>query len=148
MQGRVKPGTPLEKTPSGKAILGGLQIIQINTEAYKEMLWWRIQKTNEDPTEANAWFIHCETQDNIINQICSEELRRNRTGGTEWHQIRRDNHILDCEILCLAAVDYELFGGLRVAQYQKAKEKMQQNKPAPSRTEPRQHQENPIMRRY
>lgn len=160
---KIKFGTPLERTPSGKPIPGGLQIIHVNTEAFKEALWWRIDKTNEDHTQPGCWFVHCETTEGIAGQIAAEEKRRTRNGGIEWVKVKRENHMLDCEILCLVAVDFELRGGIRPLQMRRImrlREKRVQEqaaqiqeanppKPQPTRRNPHlSDTRNPYIRRF
>jgi phage terminase large subunit GpA-like protein len=135
----IKVGVPLEKFPSGKPIPGGLQIVQINTDSFKDTLWSRIDKTIKDKTLPRSWFVHGETPEYVFDQICAEEKRRNKDGSAEWVQIRPDNHMLDLECLCLAATDFELFGGIRPLQVQRAQEKRKISRPAPTQeVKPRQ----------
>lgn len=135
MPTKIKVGQPLEKTPSGKPIPGGIRIIQINTQAFKDALWWRIEKA---PTaEPGAWWLHNETPAYFVNHIVAEEKRRTKTGAVEWVVVSKDNHLLDCEVLCLACVDPEFFGGLRPLQFQqqqqakKTEQKQKQQQPNP-----------------
>jgi hypothetical protein len=56
---------------------------------------------NEEP-----WLtLHAETGIDYAQQVLAEELRRRRTGKLEWIQVRRDNHLLDCENLAAACAD-------------------------------------------
>lgn len=112
MATKMHIGKPIEKMPSGKPIPGGLQIVQINTDAMKEALWWRINTTNEAPGPG-AWHLHQDTEEWVCRQITAEEKRRDKSGTIEWFQVRRDNHLLDCEVICLCLVDPEFYGGLR-----------------------------------
>lgn len=112
MATKMHIGKPIERMPSGKPIPGGLQIVQINTDAMKEALWWRINTTNEAPGPG-AWHLHQDTEEWVCRQITAEEKRRDKSGMIEWFQVRRDNHLLDCEIICLCLVDPEFYGGLR-----------------------------------
>lgn len=111
MANKIKIGQPIEKTPSGKAIPGGLRIVQINTQAFKDALWWRIEKTAD--AEPGSWYLHLDTPEWALKHITAEEKRIDRNGRADWHQIKKDNHLLDCEVLCLACVDAEFWGGVR-----------------------------------
>jgi phage terminase large subunit GpA-like protein len=113
MATKIRIGAPIEKTPSGKPIPGGLRIVQINTDALKDALWFKIERTNESPELPGNWWIHRDTEQGYLKQICAEEKRRDRKGGTSWHRTNKDNHYLDVETLILAAVDPEFWGGIR-----------------------------------
>jgi len=126
MPSKIKIGKPIEKMPSGKPISGGVQIVMVNTDVMKDELWDRIQRTlkmvspseeiaNNIPQkrEPGAWWLHAETPEWVVRQITAEEKRIEK-GVSEWAPIRKDNHLLDCECLCLAAADPEFWGGVRV----------------------------------
>jgi phage terminase large subunit GpA-like protein len=143
MAGKIKIGASIEKTPSGKPIPGGLRIAQINTQAFKDALWWRIEKT--ETGEPGAWYLHLDTPDWALNQIAAEEKRIDRNGVAEWHQVKKDNHLLDCEVLCLACVDAEFWGGLRGVKMQQARQQVTQQRTQPAQ---KQHRVNPYVEEY
>lgn len=109
LAGRISPGKPLDRTPSGKAIPGGLQIILLDTEKLKESLHYRLKQASEHmPMGA---YLHRETGQDYANHILAEEKRRDRRGVESWVQVRRENHLLDCEVIALALADPEWPGG-------------------------------------
>jgi len=126
MVGKIKIGAAIERTPSGKPIPGGLRIAQINTQAFKDALWWRIEKAESG--EPGAWYLHLDTPEWVLKQITAEEKRVDRSGATDWHQVRKDNHLLDCEVLCLACVDAEFWGGIRGIKAQQARQAIAQQR--------------------
>lgn len=114
MATKINIGKPIERMPSGKPIVGGIQIVQINTDVMKEALWWRIDNTKE--AGPGSWYLHEETPEWVARQITAEEKRRDLKGVVVWHPVRRDNHLLDCEAICLALVDPEFWGGVRAVR--------------------------------
>lgn len=112
LAGKLSIGKPLDKTPSGKPLPGGLQIISLDTGKLKDAFWWRISQAKDQT--AGAAYLPEDIDEQYMTQIKAEEKRRDRHGREEWHRIRRDNHMLDCEMMQMAAVDPELFGGIRI----------------------------------
>lgn len=120
MPTKLKIGAPIEKTPSGKPIPGGMRIIQINTQAFKDALWWRIiEKTPNG--EPGSWYLHNATPAYFVKHLTAEEKRIGKDGVATWTRIRKDNHILDCETLCLACFDAEFWGGTKPIKARQAK---------------------------
>ena len=113
LQGNVLLGTPIDRTPSGKP-MPSLQIVSIDTDKMKDALWYRFDQAKEHAPQGA--YIHSETGPEWFKHITAEEKRRDRDGSTYWHPIRRDNHLLDCEVYAFAAVDWGLLGGLRPFQ--------------------------------
>jgi len=107
--GRVHIGKALDKTPSGKALPGGLQIILLNTDALKDAYHYRINQAHEDAVQAA--YLHAGTGIDYAQQIMAEEKRINDKGLEEWVQIKADNHLLDAEIAAHACADPEWIGG-------------------------------------
>jgi phage terminase large subunit GpA-like protein len=129
MQGLVKLGAPLEKTPSGKTLAGApIQIVSVDTDKAKDGLWWRMGLVGT--SEPGAAYLHSETGDDYAKQITAERKRTNRKGEIEWVRIRPDNHYLDCEGLCFAAVDPGLLGGI-LALPRPKKAEPEEKKPKP-----------------
>lgn len=94
-----------------RPIPGGLILFHINTDAFKEIIHYRLQVEDD---AAQSFYLHSETDMDYARQITAEEKRRNKKGQVEWHQTRTDNHYLDCEVYCAAAADVEFMGGLRI----------------------------------
>ena len=110
LAGKLSIGKPLDKTPSGKPLHGGLQIISLDTGKLKDVFWWRTSQAKE--RAVGSAYLPEDIAEEYARQIMAEEKRRDRHGREEWHRIRKDNHLLDCEMMQMAAVDPELFGGL------------------------------------
>lgn len=113
MPTKIKIGAPIDKTPSGKPIKGGIKIVQINTDAFKDLFWWRVGLGAE--REPQGLYFHSSTADYVFKHYLAEEKRIDKNGKSDWVQIKKDNHLLDCEVLCLACIDPEFFGGIRAA---------------------------------
>lgn len=111
MPNRIKIGAPLDKTPSGKPIPGGLQIVQINTDVFKDLIWWRIEKAKK--LEPGGMYFHNSTPEYLFDHLLAEEKRKDKNGKEDWIATRKDNHLFDCEVLCLACVDNEFYGGVK-----------------------------------
>ena len=105
--------TILDKLPNGKKIPGGLVLYLINTEAFKEIIHYRLYL---GPKENGAFFVHQETTEEYFQQLLSEYKRKNmRTAKVEWvKKTGAENHLLDAEVYCAATVDAEWEGGLRM----------------------------------
>lgn len=110
LPGKIKIGKPLDKTPSGKPLKTGLQIIQLDTDELKDMYHDRIRVAIEGG-QVRAAYLHKDTGDDYSRQILAEEKRLNEKGGQEWFQLRADNHLLDCEIMAMACAEPEWPGG-------------------------------------
>lgn len=115
MSNKINVGKPLDKTPSGKPMPGGIQIVQINTDVFKDNFWWRVEKAKT--FEPGGLYFHIKTPDWVFAHLLAEEKRINKNGGSDWVAIKKDNHIFDCEVLCLACVDKEFFGGVEAVDY-------------------------------
>jgi phage terminase large subunit GpA-like protein len=108
----VKVGQPIDKTPSGKSLEGGLSIATIDTGAAKDAVFFRLGQAvaGEDIQPA---YLHKQTGPDYARQITAEEKRLNEKGVKEWVRIRPDNHLLDCECIALAIAEPEMsFGGI------------------------------------
>ena len=128
LQGNVLLGSPIDKTPSGKP-MPSLQIVSIDTDKLKDALWYRLDQAKDHAPQAA--YINRETPDFWLRHLTAEEKRRNRDGTMEWVQVRRDNHLLDCEVYALASVDWGLLGGLRPFQVRPPEPPKQQAHKAP-----------------
>jgi phage terminase large subunit GpA-like protein len=106
---RFKVGEPLMQTPSGKALPQWFRIITIDTDVMKDYFHYGLdQAISQGP---NALYLHAETGEDYIKQITAEEKRINRRGVAEWVKLRRDNHILDGEILAISLAQPQWVGG-------------------------------------
>lgn len=109
LAGKCHAGKPLDKTPSGKPLPGGLQIIRIDTDQAKDMVYYRLGQAAKQGTYAA--YLHSKTGIDYARQITAEEKERQKNGAVTWVEKRKDNHLLDCEVLAHMVVDPEWPGG-------------------------------------
>jgi len=103
-------GKPRERTPSGKVLKGGLQIISLNTERLKDNLHYRLGLAMQK--EPGGAYLHSGTDEQYVKHIMAEEKRINDKGVQAWVKIgSRRNDLLDGECLAAACVDPEWPGG-------------------------------------
>lgn len=103
-------GKPRERTPSGKALPGGLQIISLNTERLKDNFHYRLGLAVKK--EPGGAYLHSKTDEQYIKHIMAEEKRVNDKGVQAWVKIgSRRNDLLDSECMAAACVDPEFPGG-------------------------------------
>jgi terminase, large subunit len=127
--GRAYAGNPLLKTPSGRPIPGGLQLMFIDTHKMKDVCHFRLGRaieTNSSEAEGGvfhqAGFLHSKTGADYASQILAEEKRRDvKRGTSSWVKVAsRPNHLLDCEVITHVLADSEWPGGgvnlLRIPQ--------------------------------
>src|SRR5574343_74954 len=109
LSSRIHLGKPLDKTPSGKPIPGGLQIVMLDTSKLKDLFHYRLQAARE--REPGGAYLHADVDEVYVRHITAEEKRRDRKGNETWEKVGRRNDLLDCEVGCLALVDPEWPGG-------------------------------------
>lgn len=144
MTTRIKAGRPIEKTPSGKAIPGGLQIVTLDTGQLKDVYHYRLRKAVDGAGEYQAAYLHSGVGEDYARQIQAEEKQIDRRGLEQWVQTGRDNHLLDCEVYCHALVDPEWpAGGL---QLYRAPARRDARRPAAKRENPYTNGSNPFAR--
>ena len=107
----LKIGKPIDKTPAGKPFPGGMQIIYIDTLQSKDAFFWHLDKAKLG--ETGAFYLHKGIDEAFARQITAEEKRKDRKGIEYYHQLRRDNHALDCCSYLFASVSPEFYGGLK-----------------------------------
>jgi phage terminase large subunit GpA-like protein len=125
---KVKDPTYLEKMPrSRKPIPGGLELRLVNTDYFKELIHWRLERKED---ESQQFFLHKNTTEEYVKQLLAEELRRGKGNKREWKRIRRDNHYLDCEVYAAACVHMEWTPSFSMmsSYLQKEKEKQEVQK--------------------
>jgi phage terminase large subunit GpA-like protein len=103
----------LDRFPrSNKPIPGGLELRTLDTEAFKDLLHWRLGRKKD---ESQRFSLHGETGMDYVKQFLAEEKRRERkTRRVRWTQIRRDNHLLDCEVYAAACADSSWMPNLKM----------------------------------
>jgi len=106
----VNVGQPIDRTPSGKPLPGGLSIATLDTGKLKDAFYFRIGQAvaGEDIQPA---FLHKQTGNDYARQITAEEKRLNEKQIKEWIRVRPDNHLLDAETIALAMAEPEMQGG-------------------------------------
>ena len=106
-QARVKR-SQVDKLPgSNKPLIGGLVLYMLDTIGLKDAWFWRLSQDSSQPV-----YFHQTTTDDFFDQLTSEEKRRDKRGVEKWHQVKRQNHYLDCCILNQALVDASWFPAL------------------------------------
>jgi len=83
---------------------GGLELRLLDTGQFKGVIHWRMGRKEG---ESQRFTLNSETGIDYASQILAEELRKGRKGTTEWKRIRKDNHLLDCEVYAAACADGE-----------------------------------------
>jgi len=107
--GKFRPGEELLKTPSGKRLPHWFRIILVDTDQMKDLYHYGIDQAGIGG--ANAIYLHKETGKDYALQVLAEEKRRDENGILEWKQVRRDNHLLDAEVLALSVSQPQWIGG-------------------------------------
>jgi phage terminase large subunit GpA-like protein len=109
LSGKLHVGKALDKTPSGKVLPGGLQLVMIDTDQMKDAYHYRLKQAIDHLPQAS--YLHRSVGLDYVSHILSEEKRKDRRGREEWVQIRKDNHLFDCELLAMACAEPEWPGG-------------------------------------
>jgi hypothetical protein len=107
--GKVHIYKSLDKAPYCKPLPGGLQLFTLDTEKIKDMVIFRPNQAVENGPYAS--YLHKDTERYCVRRITAEEKQRDRKGNEVWVQLRRDNHLFDCEGLAQIVVDPEWPGG-------------------------------------
>lgn len=104
---KIKTSKPIDKTPSGKPIPGGLQILTLDTEKFKDAFFFRLEQATLG--RELAAYLHADTDDAYFAHITAEEKRENEKGLLQWVKKTsgRRNDWLDCEVYAAAAADPE-----------------------------------------
>lgn len=110
MAKKVKIGNTIDKTPSGKPLPGGLRIATLDTGALKDAFFFRLFQAIEKE-DNQPGYLHSKVGKDYARQITAEEKRVNQKGVKEWVAIRKENHLLDCEVYATALADPEWLGG-------------------------------------
>jgi phage terminase large subunit GpA-like protein len=108
---KLSVGKSLERAPSGKAIPGGIQLISLDTDKFKDLYHFRVEKATAGEGGPMASFLHQDTGRDYSRQILAEVKERQKNGREMWVQKARDNHYLDCEVIAHALADPEWPGG-------------------------------------
>ncbi|MHB8071547.1 MAG: terminase gpA endonuclease subunit [Candidatus Cryosericum sp.] len=106
--GNRMKGSRVDRMPGGKALPGGLQLWMLDTHAFKDAFWSRV--------ESGRVFFHKGTGEEFARQLTAE--------AREWDQKKKQwlwqqqgsqpNHYLDTTVYAAAMADPECWGGLEV----------------------------------
>jgi phage terminase large subunit GpA-like protein len=110
MATKVRISNPIDKTPSGKPLPGGLRIATIDTSALKDAFFYRLFQAIERD-EIQPGYLHSKVGRDYARMITAEEKRLNDKNVQEWMVIRKDNHLLDAEVYASVVADPEWLGG-------------------------------------
>ncbi|MGE4536662.1 MAG: terminase gpA endonuclease subunit [Desulfovibrio sp.] len=101
--------TPIDRLPrSGRPIPGGLVLHILDTDYFKRLIHARLE-----PDAPQPFRLHSEADEEYAKQLSAEELVTSK-GKQIWRQTRRDNHLLDCEMLAAACAAPEWTPGLQL----------------------------------
>jgi phage terminase large subunit GpA-like protein len=94
-----------DRSPSGKAMPGGLRIVLLDGGKLKDAFHYALQQAME--AQPRGAYLHRDTGEDYARQITAEEKRVVKRGLMQWVQVRKDNHLLDCEVMALAVAHPE-----------------------------------------
>jgi phage terminase large subunit GpA-like protein len=95
---------PKDSTPSGKPMIGGLQIIRLDTQQLKDRFMYRLNQAVEGESY-HAAYLHRDTGEEYAKHILAEEKQTDAQGNEIWTQISARNDYFDCECGCVALAD-------------------------------------------
>jgi phage terminase large subunit GpA-like protein len=99
---QAKPLSPslIDVTFRGKLIKNGLQLWHVDSDYFKSWVHTRLQWPTTQP---GAWHVPVDVTDDYCQQVTAEARVLKPSGRVAWVRIRKDNHLLDCEALNVAA---------------------------------------------
>jgi len=116
---QVKKVVPrvIDKMARGNRVIeGGLVLYFLDVNGFKDLYHWRLDR-NSDQSQSIS--LNADTGMDYAKQVLAERKEKGRDGKTEWVQVRRDNHLLDCENIAAACADPEWMPSLSyIAQAQ------------------------------
>lgn len=101
---KVNPRVIDKMTRGNRVIPGGLVLYFLDTDKFKELFHWRLSRTH---SESQYMTLHADTGLDYARQILAEQKQKDKKGAIAWVPVRRDNHLLDCEIYAAACADPE-----------------------------------------
>lgn len=100
---------------SRKPIPGGLELYLIDSDAFKGIIHWRLERGAPildadgrkigEKEESQRFHLHAKTGEDYAKQLLAEKLVRDQRGKRYWKVVRKANHLLDAECLAAAAHD-------------------------------------------
>ena len=109
---RVKESR-IDKMPGDKGAIipGGLILVEINTDAMKDAMWFHL-RIEED--KAGRFTFHNAMETDYLRHLLAEEKRLQKDGTWGWIEVRKMNHYLDATVIADALADPEFRGGIKV----------------------------------
>ena len=98
-ESQAKPhyDTSVDEAPSGKSMRGQLKLWHVHTDYYKQWVYARIRWPHGQPGD---WHIRETVSDDYCDQVVNE-VRTVIKNKPVWKRTgNRQNHYLDCEVLC------------------------------------------------
>lgn len=95
----------IDVTLGGKVYKKGLQLWHLNTDYFKSFVHGRLEWPVGTP---GGWHLYQDVTDDYCQQITAEARVVKPSGHFTWIRIRKDNHMLDCESMQVAAA--HMFG--------------------------------------
>lgn len=106
---KVRRGSELKSTPSGKPLKNGFRLYFLDTNRFKDIVYDRLgNAVNQKGIPA---YLHSKVTDDYAKQILAEEKQLQKNGVEEWVRLKKDNHLIDCECMNTALSDSEWPGG-------------------------------------
>ena len=118
----VRVGKPIDRTPSGKHLPGGISIVQLDTHSFKDIVHSRMDKAVKQ--QIRAAYLHAGSEEywrEYASHLSAEEKQKDARGREEWVKVRKDNHLLDCEVYAHACAAPEWLGGIMALRGRKAR---------------------------
>lgn len=107
MATKIRTGNVLQKTPSGKNLPGGLQLVILNTDKLKDLLIaYRLAHGISGEGDQPA-YLHRKTEVDFARHLTAEVKERDNRGVESWTKKRDDNHWLDACVIAHALADPE-----------------------------------------
>ena len=109
MPNKIKMGSVLNKTPTGKALKYGLRLVILDPDKMKDIVYEGMEKALDG--ETGGAYLHEETTLEYAKQITAEVKEENEKGVITWNRKRVANHYFDCEAGAAALANWEWPGG-------------------------------------
>lgn len=107
--GFAAQGRPIDRTPSGKPLPGGLQLVMLDSQKLKDAYHARLDQAIEEGGPRSL-YLHRGTDELYASHILAEEKRREK-GLLRWVKVAPRNDLLDCECGNIALADPSWPGG-------------------------------------
>jgi terminase, large subunit len=110
-----KFGKPIFTSPTGRRLPAGLRLVLIDAHKSKDLLFWRINQTQEE-TPICAAYIPSDEKPEYFQQLQSEHKVKEGTREVWTKKGNQDNHLLDCEQMQMIMASRQLYGGVFIIQ--------------------------------